>query len=392
MNEITYYCEPLVSEITEYAEFVDIKAAWNSILLKRSHASVFLMHEWIDAAWQWCKFTGMLRLLCCYQGADLVAVAPLFATKSKKYFVSYSQLSIIQVPDTQECDIVASDHDSSCSVDSMIGYLSNQTDWDIAVFSKLQSDSHLAAHIGNACKKRDIRFVSVESEENIEVNLTSDWDSYYSARSRRLRKSNNNCRNKIFADGSTVTLHWLQDARSDEAETERLLSSVKYLSSISWKKHTGRTLDNVGPGGFIDRLSEHATQNNWLSLWALDIDNVIVACEYQLVYEGVVVALRADYDPSFASISPGSYLNWQILEGLFASDNSLYRMGVGKNSYKLRWANSHTALKEVRLYNRTMKGLFFWVMEERVKPVLRRLRNAISMFPEHLPSFGPETK
>ena len=373
-----------VTEVSKYDQFVDMQEAWNAILLKRSQSSIFLKHEWFDAAWQWCKQSSALRILRCFRGSDLVAIAPLSSTKLKGQFVSYTRLSVIHVPDSQQCDIVVSDEDSALAVASIIEYLSSRTDWDTAIFPKLQLDSCMATYAADASAKAHLKFVMTDADENPEVDLTNNWQSYYSSRSRRLKKSNNNCRNKIYADGNTVKLHWSAESVSEQPTTEYLLSSLKHVSSVSWKKHTGLSLDNIGPGAFIDRLSEHSIRNKWLSIWALEINNKIVATEYQLIHEGVVVALRADHDPSFASLSPGSYLNWRILETLFGSENTLYRMGPGNNPYKLRWADKLTTLKELRLYNTTPRGWYLWFIEARMRPLLRQIINTLSQVRVHL--------
>lgn len=367
-----------VTEVSTYDQFIDMQEAWDAILRKRSQSSIFLKHEWFDAAWQWCKQTSALRILCCSRGSDLVAIAPLSTTKLRGILISYAQLSIIQVPDSQQCDIVVSDEDSAMAITSIIEHLSSRNDWDIAIFPKLQLDSYLAIHTVDAAERTRTKFVVTDAGENTEVDLTNSWQSYYSSRSRRLRKNNNNCRNKIYADGNIVNLYWSADSVSEKPTTEYLLSSLRHVSSVSWKKHTGLSLDNLGPKAFIDRLSEHAIRKKWLSIWALEINNVIMATEYQIIYEGVVVALRADHDPSFASLSPGSYLNWRILETLFRSDNTLYRMGPGNNPYKLRWADIHTTLKEIRLYNNTLRGRYLWIIEEKIKPLLRLIRKILS--------------
>lgn len=369
-----------VSEVREYPQFVGLKEEWNGLLVKRSRPSIFLKHEWFDAAWQWCQHTSAMRLLCVSRDRNLIAIAPFSATRARKYFIPHTQLSIIQVPDSQECDIIVGDESAAQATASIMGYLSVRKDWDIVVLPQLQSDSNLAIHVPAVCESQKLKFSINDVGENLEVDVTNDWQSYYAARSRRLKKSNNNCRNKIFADNNVVNLLWSADSESSNASTEHLLSASKRISSISWKKQTGLTLEQIGPGSFIDRLSEHAIRNNWLSIWGLEINDEIVATEYQLVHEGVVAALRADFDPSYASVSPGSYLNWQILETLFSQNHALYRMGPGSNSYKLRWADRTTSLTEIRIYNNTFTGHFFWIADQKILPLLRRLKGELNRF------------
>lgn len=380
MSELTNSNDLAVVEISDYSRFVALKDDWNAILSGRSRPSVFLRHEWFDAAWQWCGQSSNISLLCCYRDTELVAVAPMTLTKVKKTLRTYSEMSIIHVPDTQECDFVVADADAASAVDAILDYLSVRNHWDIVVLPKLQVDSNLFSLAASACESVGVNSLTVASGENHEVCLGGEWSDYYSTRSRRLKKGNNSCHNKISRNFEAVNIDLAN--KSNTARTDEVFLALKRISSISWKAKTGLTLDNVGPGAFIDRITEHARRNGWLSIWALKFDGDVVAVEYQLIYEGVVLALRADYDPSFASFSPGTYLNWRILENLFSTDNTLYRMGAGSNTYKLRWSNIQTELKDIRFYNSTLMGRSLWIAEARIWPALRRIRKALSEFRE----------
>jgi len=379
-----------VHRVSDFSSFQALHDQWNSLVLRHQRPSVFLRHEWFDAAWQWCQNQRQLLVLCIYSKDRLIGIGPFCIHRMKRLGLPYRQVSMIDVPDTQECDVISGHGDAQDVVCAMLDYMNESSCWDIANFLKISEDSALFNHISIACKERNICWTVRESGENLGVLLIGGWDKYYRTRSRRLKKGNNLMRNKIYAPENRVRILWTMDSNLTTEDTDDLLLATKTVSAKSWKRDTGLTLDHPGPGAFFDRLSSHARENDWLSIWGLEINREIVAIEYQLVYDGTVSALRADYDPATAKLSPGSYLNWRILESLFDTENHIYRMGPGANPYKLRWANQRAALHDITLYNRTWKGRIFWFLMGIIKPIvsksiascrahLRRLRRNTSI-------------
>ena len=369
-----------IREIANYKSFLAMRESWNSILLGNSRHTVFLTHEWFDAAWQWRKSTDEICMLCTYSDSALASVFPLVRTQAAGRFRT-TELRFLEVPDAQECDIVVADPDAEAAVAASIAHLAGQRDWDIAVFSKLEHDGNLSVNIEGAAAKAGLRSSKFTSGENPGVSLTGGWDAYYKSRSRRLKKGNNLIRNKLHANENTVEVIRVGQGDKSDVDQSSVLSTVIQISSSSWKADKGITLDNPGPREFIIRLTEHASGNGWLSIWLLRLNGVFVAFEYQLSFRGKISALRSDYDPEYSALSPGSYLNWCILDKLFSTNSELYRMGHGDNTYKLRWSNETSELAEVRLYNSTVKGKVLWLTNEVVRPVLRRVkRQALRSF------------
>ena len=357
-----------VRELTEYSDFTGLYSAWSRLLSNRCRHSVFLVHEWFDACWQWAQQNSQLWMLCFYDQDHLIGVAPMCKRTQTIAGIQIRYVSLLEVPDSQECDVIIGNDNSQPVMSAMVDYLAHSRAWDIAVFSKLQEDSILHGCARNACIGSTIKFKESQVGENLEVDLTETWESYYSTRSRRLKKSNNHVRNKICTDGKSVELLWSMDQDSPSVLEDKLLKATNDVSAKSWKSNTGLTLDNPGPRAFLDRLSSHARKNNWLSIWGLQIDNNVVATEYQLIFGDTVLALRADYDPSFAHLSPGSYLNWKILESMVGGNHRVYRMGPGANPYKLKWSNAVTELYEIRMFNDTIRGRYLWLIECVLKP------------------------
>jgi CelD/BcsL family acetyltransferase involved in cellulose biosynthesis len=104
------------------------------------------------------------------------------------------------------------------------------------------------------------------------------------------------------------------------------------------------------------------------------LDGQAAATELQILDGRTVYALRADFDRQFEEHSPGTYLNWRILEGSFDGAFDTYAMGTGANPYKLRWANATRTLRGVRVYQRTPRAQLVRLIEHRLLPLARRVR------------------
>ena len=87
-----------------------------------------------------------------------------------------------------------------------------------------------------------------------------------------------------------------------------------------------------------------------------------------------VHALRADFDEACAQLSPGTYLNWKILETLFGAGLSRYYMGPGENAYKLRWSITGDPLITAHSYSPSLRGRTLSIWDLDLKPRLRRIR------------------
>jgi CelD/BcsL family acetyltransferase involved in cellulose biosynthesis len=194
-----------------------------------------------------------------------------------------------------------------------------------------------------------------------------------------LKKANNLIANRIQREFKALEILWYASEQADGMTVDQLLEDVIQLSARSWKQSTGLTLDQPGPEAFIRRLVPHAATNGWLSVWILKLDGKLSASEIQLQYGGHVHALRADYDLSLRQHSPGSYLNWKLLESLFEKGLIRYWMGPGNNSYKAQWTEEFDSLSTLRVYSTTMRGrmLAFW--DQTLRPILRRGRSALRL-------------
>jgi len=283
-------------------------------------------------------------------------------------------LESLTVPDTQLFDMLVLPNDRERVADGFADFLAKHHDeWDMLELGYLPEPSVTATVLSGALRRRGYKLAVETDGANPYIDLEGTWGAYYSTRTRSLKKANNLAANRINKVGE-VRIRWHEPGLVDAARLGEIVDALVSVSSRSWKRETGNSLDNPGPQAFIRRLSELAAERSWLSVWTLDIDAAPVAMEYQLVCDGGVHALRADFDAAFGEVSPGSHLNRALMERLFGGRFRRYYMGPGENIYKLRWTERSEALQRLSAYARTARGRLAALVDLSLVPLARSAR------------------
>lgn len=347
---------------------------WNRLAARTEANTVFFRHEWFDAAWCWWKNQGSLSVVSVTRDGELIGICPLMLRRTKMSYVPVILLEFLAVPDTQECALLAALEDLDEVVSALIHSLSTkEIRWDIALLSKIRADSPALQKLKLGLGSISCGVHVADGGVNLGLSLEDDWQSYYSRRTRRLKKGNNLIVNRLKRDEKQVEVLCYGRATKNYFDKASLMRTLVDLSASSWKAKSGFTLEKVDPGNFIDRLSDHAIRNSWFLTWILTIDGVPAAMEYQLEYNGVISGLRADYDPQFERYSPGTLLNRRIIEQLFDSEARLYFMGPGSNDYKMRWSEKEIQLNNLVAYGLSAAGRTVCCIELYLRPFAKRI-------------------
>lgn len=354
--------------------FESLRSAWNALADSIPTHSVFLRHEWFDAAWQWRKRDCTLALACVRRAGSLVGVGPFVRTRRRRHNLPVRCLEFLSVPDTQFCDILVAPDQPGAIAAALVDALARvRPRWDVIDLGRLAADSSarefLPARLG-AC---GLTYRVRANDVNLYIDLAESWQQFYAGRSRRLKKANNLIANRLQRAVQAIDIERIPGTDESIDSLAAAAEAAVALSAHSWKKRTGVSLDQPGPGAFFRRLVEHARNNGWLTIWLLRLDRTAAAMELQIAYRGHVHALRADFAEAFKPHSPGTYLNWKLLQALFDRDLTRYWFGPGENSYKLHWTEIGEPLYALQSYNNTLRGRWLALYETRMRPWLKRL-------------------
>jgi CelD/BcsL family acetyltransferase involved in cellulose biosynthesis len=363
-----------IIEIVSESEFLGLEEAWNDIAREARPRSIFFQHEWFAAAWAWRRHDALLHMLIGCRGNSVVGILPLIRrVDPPSRIVEYELLTI---PDTQLADMLCAPADADEIVNAFAAALGSDRRWDTLRLDLLSPDGPCIKSFIQALRRHGLHVVQRDSGRNLFVDLSDSWPRYYETRSRSLKKAINLAANRIQGLGD-VRVECISGKTRDHSRLAAALETIIEISARSWKRETGNSLDQPGPQAFIRSLSQRAFERDWLAIWLLHVGGKPLAVEYDLVFEGRVHALRADFDAVCKNISPGTHLFRVQLEQLFRRGFTRYYMGRGENTYKLRWTDQGDSLRRLLAYNRTAMGRVTWVLEEIIKPVVRRTRDAL---------------
>ncbi|HEX7076806.1 MAG TPA: GNAT family N-acetyltransferase, partial [Candidatus Eisenbacteria bacterium] len=202
------------------------------------------------------------------------------------------------------------------------------------------------------------------------IPITETWDEFWKGRSYLFRKSRRGVLKRMQRLGNAeVECH-----RSDPGGDA--LRALFDVSDRSWKRAEGKAVTSREESKrFFRALTETAGRHDWLRLWILRVNGTPIATEYDLAQDGVVYALRADFDQSHASYSPGAYLEYHLLERLFEEGNRAYHAGPGSDTYKLRWTEEQRRCVTFIAFNRGWSTTLLWLTEGWALPRLGRVRD-----------------
>ncbi|MEG0822609.1 MAG: GNAT family N-acetyltransferase [Burkholderiaceae bacterium] len=346
--------------IRAWPEAAALAPAWNAIA-----PDLFTRFEWFDAAWAWAGRDAQPRLLAVFDGELLVGLLPacLWHRGGRR------ELALITVPDTQFADVLLGPDPAPVARVMAEALVAARGEWDELHLTHLRPD-------GEWTRLRDAltRLTAVDCApyaRNLRIALDAPWAAYYASLSKTVREKNKLAANRLARTGQ-VEIEW---HRGENPAPAALTAEITAISAASWKAETGLSLENAGPGAFIERLTQHAAAQGWLSVWLARLDGTAVAMEYQLIDAGRVYALRSDFRAEQAQVSPGTYLNWKLLERLAGEGLSSYFMGPGENAYKLRWTREGAQLWQLTAWSPTWRGALLRLIETRIKPAARAWRD-----------------
>ena len=359
---------PECTEVTDGAAFHALADAWNASASAAVAPSVFLRHEWFEAAYAWRSASARLALMLHRNDGATMSVLPLVQPIDRP-----RSLELLTVPDTQFADMVAPSASTAVAAHAFAAALRARRDWDVLHLNYLRDDSATIRHLVPALEDTGLATHVAARGDNPFVDIGRPWADYFATRSRRLKKALKLAANRLGKAGEIRIEH--VTAACDEATFQRALETTIAISAASWKQRTGNALDQPGPQAFIRSLSEAARREGWLSIWLLHLDGRPLAMEYQLACGDAIHALRADYIAECEEISPGTHLFRHLLEQLCDKGHVRYYLGPGDNPYKARWTQCGAPMLQATIYNHTLGGRTQRVLEEFAKPALRRMRD-----------------
>ena len=358
--------------VTALREFDALAGVWAAVAREARQSSPFLSHDWFACCWRTAGPQRRREVWVLEDSAGPLALLPLVYTRTTVRGIPVRVLGILDSPDTPFADfLVTRGHDEVTAALAQV--LRERRDWDLLRLAKLPAEGATAKALETNLA-HDFPGRVAGRLQSPYLQLGGGWEAFFRARSQRFRKTCRSIENRVRRRGPLT----VEEHRSVDPDGP-VFRDLLEVSLASWKAEQGVALATMdGMPRFFRELTRRASARGWLRLWVLRLEGRAVATEYQIGANGTVHALRADYDATLADLSPGAYLNLEIVRRLFEEpDLHVYDMGPGVNEYKLRWASGARDLVTLEFYAPTLHGRLLRNLETRVVPFARRWRDRL---------------
>ncbi len=359
-----------IEAVEKIEHFLALREEWNNLLNRCPEHSIFLTHEWIKCWWQNFANKSHLFIVIARKSGKLVAIAPLMISKIFFRGLPSSVLSFIENGNTLHNDFILAPEYRPEVLSAIISYLLEQpVCWDLMELKNIPESSQNLIDLNKILSSADCTFIRKPGLVSPYLNITSDWGEYYKSRSRSTKKNINNVKNKIRKHGDAQIQLILGD--KDFLQVQEDLYTI---AQDSWSNNAGDSLASDQNKSFFNQLSQVAADNGWLRVWVLRLNNEAAAFEYHLQFYGVVYGLRSSYKERLQSISPGFYLDFNIIKNVFESkDIKEYDLGGSQDFYKKRWTNEARTHANVYIFPNRIYSHVLFKIEAICVPVLKKL-------------------
>lgn len=345
--------------ISDHDDFLLIKNIWNGLLEKSLGSNVFLTFEWLECWWRAFGKNKKLNVLLLKDGELVSGIAPLMQSPTKCIGLPVKKISFIYNENASSADFILYGKREEM-LRSVIVYLkANKKAWDLIELQNIAKDSPNREILEKILTNGDFSFGIKEGLRSPYIPIDSDWQSYFSKRRKKFRKTLRNIANRITKFG----LHSIEKLLSP-GEDKRIMNDIFRISAMSWKAKHKKDIAHKGEERkFFEELCNLTSKNGWLRLWFLKINGVRVAYELHLKYNSRIYALKADFDDEYKRVSPGSFLDTHIVQHYFNDRIKEYDLCGHHDAYKKNWTSLIREHATFMIYNDSLYGRIIYVLD-----------------------------
>jgi len=314
-----------------------LRPAWESLLSRIPHATIFNTWEWLAPWWHAYGKDRELMVLAFFEGTTgLVGLAPLsITTKRSALSVRYRLLGLLGdgSGDSDNLDFLALPGYEKSVVRSFMDFLEqDRSAWDCCQLNTLPDGSPVLSHLLQELDDRGWPD-AIHPRLRSAIALPGDWDSYLSQISKNERR-------KLLYYSRRVARRFSAEFYkcSDESQLTACLDALFELHSKRWQRlGEPGTFISAERRQFYGKLAQFLLRRGWLDFWLLKLNDVTVAAQFALRYRDTVYALQEGFDPAYALESVGFVLRGYVLRELISQGVRHYDFLATPNPSKQRF-------------------------------------------------------
>ncbi len=354
-----------VKVISNFIDFAALRSEWNE-LVERTDDQIFHRHEFIAT---WLKHFAKGSLYVCTlrdsQGR-LVAALSLLRSWSHLYGLPFRQLRSAANDHSGRFDLIADQPARASS--AFLNFLDGQGGWDSLVLTDLPRSGR-ARILEKVASEEGLTTGRWSGAQSPCRHLPSTWPELESQLSSGFRSNLRRRRRRLDALGLV---------RAERCtDSDSLVASGIALEAQGWKGRAGTAIaQDAATLGFYTELAQVLAAQGQLALWALYLDDRLIAFQYGLEYQGSYALLKPAYDEEFSRYSPGQLLMAEVLrDGIARSLTQVDFLGEDM-PWKQDWKPVASAQDWLFVFRASAYGRLLSALKFRLIPKVRQWRQS----------------
>ena len=354
-------------------ELPRIKEPWQTLCDElKDDISPFSSYEWHELWWKYYSAGESLCMMIMWGADKLVGIAPLMLRRATIHGLPLTVVCFLENNQSFFNDFIVLPEFRDKffqQILSSLFYGAGSQPWHAVVLNKL---STVSPNYRSLIKILDATGRKWREEQTIDARYiipSGSWEEFFSSRSSRSRSTLRHIHNRMRKTGDVSVRHittW--------EEFEKIHEEFYHVARSSWSEKIGDSMASPANVSFFNELARSAAAKGWLSVWILSLDGRMIATEFHLRAYGKEYAMRGHYLPEYAGLSPGTYLEMQIIKNVFEEKDRLRKYDLGYYyDYKRKWAENSEPHMTLFVFNDSLYSRFVSFQERKVIPFLRKM-------------------
>lgn len=334
--------------ITTTKEFHDMREEWETLQAKDPSISYYSTYEYVKAWWDVYKEdkNKQLFIICVYQGKDIVGIAPLYITRRKKVFISWTELRFMGIGDYFGFIIDESKKNSQTIIKKIFDCINeNSHKWDRLILTHIEKNSSLATYLFKSPVYYNNFNLLVEIPLlKIEKNKTfTDFEKDMPKKTRKYRNKLNREVGYKFKviDNIDEKLY----SRITEVHTKEQSYLIKYKN----RKDRRALFEDEKRNKYLKSI----ICNNPKAIAFVLESNEGEIISYNLAYlhNNKLYSWNSAYNPKYADYRVTKVRYYEVFKFLYQNRiASTFDFGAGRYPWKFEWTNTFTSVYKLDFY------------------------------------------
>ncbi|WP_026840895.1 GNAT family N-acetyltransferase [Citrifermentans bremense] len=362
--------------VRDKERFLALRPEWDALCDRLGEdASVFMGYGWYRCWWEHYGGGARLHLLVLRRQGKTVAIAPLLLRRARLRGMPVRAVRFLENGNSLHNDFLTAPECREEALRAIVGELyALRSEWDLLELNNIPADSLNFPLLTGLLAGQGVTVQQRQSLSSPYLELAGDWETFLRGRSTRVRKTLRNIQNSLTRAGCCE----VEEVTGFE-EFLAVRQEVLEVARNSWTEKVGDSLATPVNSAFFTDLAQEQAAAGALSLWLLRLDGRLIAFEYHLRGRGKEHALRASYHQEFAHLSPGAFLEMQVLKHLLVEKEEIgqFDFGGSFDSYKKRWCDTGRSLYSLQAFHNAPYSLACAVVETKLVRLARSVRDRL---------------